>query len=662
MMFKLLFLLAILPAITAGAPRIGALTGDMQSSTEGRVHRALPSSSLDEDSLHQFDVLKFECHLSFNLTAAALSGYTVTKLAANEIPLDQIDFRFNHSLVIDSVWILENYIATLSVLGHDSIRIELSPSLPLGDSLQLGIAYHGTTAIIDPWGGFRWAQQLNWHPQIAWSMGDGLNLEPPPANYAWFPCHSDPTDKVLWEAWLRAPSNRAICSNGIRVDTLNNGDSTTTWHYRLDQPVSTYLISVAVSDYVIMTQRESNPRIENFVYPSRVTQAQTHFSNVPAVLDGFQALFGPYPFERFGYAMTRNGDMEHATCVFHYDQVVVSSNAYDWLLIHELSHQWWGDWVTCGDWRDLWLNEGFATFCEAVGLEVLHGRDAYMDRVTGDFYPAARGASDSYSIYDPDYYWGATVYQKGACVMHMLRELMGDSLFFLSLREFGQEHAFSSAVTADWQAELEQHYGSSLDWFFQPWVYGTRYPEYNVVLDLELAYLIIEQNQPTNTLFRMPIDVRIVSTEGDTSEFTLWNEAVRQQGWMIPNDSMQFTGWPASIEIDPYNKILKTAVYSILVGVGDRPSYSPVTFAIASVYPNPFNPSVTISFDVPWNTDVGLRVFTLTGREVTYQKLGSLAAGSHQVRWDGDGFASGIYLFRIETLGEFKFTKAILLK
>lgn len=662
MLRKLLLLLVIVSASGYAAPRDYGMWSEILPSIPEHIHHRTTLVSLDDDSLHRFDVIKFECHLGFDLNNTTLSGYTLTELSAHEIPLQRIDFRFNNSFTIDSIWAVEGYVTTLDYRANDSIVIGLNQVLPLNSSIHLGIAYHGIPDPIDQWGGFHWIPQSGWRPQTAYSMGDGLDLEPPPSNYAWFPCHSDPNDKVLWEAWMKVPSNRVVCTNGIRLDTVNNGDGTTIWHYRLNQPVSTYLISVAVGDYVIMNQRESNPLIENFVYPSRTTQAQTHFAHIPAVLDSFQRWFGPYPFERFGNTMTTIGDMEHATCVSHTDQTVVNNNSYDWLLFHEMSHQWWGDWVTCGDWRDLWLNEGFGTYCEALGLEAVSGHQAYSNYVVSDLFQAALNANDSYSIYDPDYYWGSTVYEKGACVMHMLRELMGDSLFFLSLREYGQEHAFGNAVTADWQAKLEQHYGESLDWFFQPWVYGTKYPRYHVTLDLgDIAGLMIEQTQTTNTLFRMPIDVRVICTNGDTSEFTLWNRAIRQESWMIPNDSMQISGWPASVEIDPYNKILKRVTYSVL-GTDEKPNSIPKEFAISSVYPNPFNPTTTISFSLPKSTITGLRVFTITGREVSFENLGQLTAGNHQFSWDGSRFASGIYLFRIETPLDNRITKAILLK
>ena len=640
------------------APRLVSPWDAVLSSEPLRSHCHLPRHTLDDDSLHRFDVLKYEPHLQFDLDQQTLSGQIEITLRADQIALGCIDLRLTTSLTVDSVWASDDYVTTFTRDGLDSLQVLLVPPLALGDTLRVGIAYHGSPAIVDGWGGFRWGQASGWRPQIAFSMGDGLDLDPPPANYTWFPCHAALGDKVLWECWFRAAANRVVSSGGVRVDTVHHADSTITWHYRLDQPVSTYLLYVAVSDYVIMVQRESGPRIENSVYPSRQAQAQSHFSNVPAVLDGFVALFGPYPFDRFGYAMTRIGDMEHATCVSHDDGCVESGHAWDWLLFHEMSHQWWGNWVTCGEWMDLWLNEGFGTYCEALGMEILYGFDSYMSYITGDIFPDARSANDSYSIYDPDYYWGDTVYHKGAAVMHMLRMLLGDSAFFHAWREFGQEHAFANAVTVQWQAKLEQHYGESLDWFFDAWVYGTRYPRYRVTYAVgDPNTLTIEQIQPTATLFRMPIDVEIVDSGGDTIRYTVWNDALRTQ--MFPDT--QCHGIPLSVVIDRHNKILKTVTYQIL-DAEPPPASVPAEFAIRSVYPNPFNATATVAFDLPASGPVRLRVFDLLGREVSRQDLGFHPAGSHRAVWDGSTLASGLYLLSIETAADSRWTKVTLIK
>jgi aminopeptidase N len=658
--------LVLTGAIAAGlraAPRPSSPWDAVLNRDQARPRCHLPRHTLDDDSLHRFDVLKYEPHLQFDLDQQTLWGQIEITLRADQIPLSSVNLRFVTSLTVDSVWADEDHFAAFTRNGLDSLQVLLVPPLALGDTVHVGVAYHGSPAIVDGWGGFRWGQSADWRPQIAFTNGDGLDLYPPPANYTWFPCHSALGDKVLWEGWFRAPANRVVSSCGVRVDTMHHADGTITWHYRLDQPVSTYLLFVAVSDYVIMVQRESGPRIENFVYPSRQTQAQSHFSNVPAVLDGFAALFGPYPFDRFGYAMTRIGDMEHATCVSHADDCVQAGNTWDWLLFHEMSHHWWGDWVTCGEWKDIWLNEGFATYCEALGKEIIYGFGSYMGYVTLNIFPRARSANDSYSIYDPDELWGETVYEKGAAVMHMLRMLLGDSSFFQAWREFGQEHAFGNVVTAQWQAKLEEHYGDSLDWFFRPWVYGTGYPQYFVTYGSMPWYpLIIEQRQPWATLFRMPVDLRAYYPNGDFLTVRVWVEALRSQSWNIGSLFDPFLPLD-SIVLDPHGKILKTVGYDGgLIPVGPQRSDLPREFRLLRIYPDPFNALATIDFELPKSSSVCLRVFNLLGEELFRRDAGTLTAGKHSLYWDGSRNASGLYLFRLDTPYASAIAKAILLK
>ena len=441
----------------------------------------------------------------------------------------------------------------------------------------------------------------------------------------------------------------------MRLDTLNEGDGTTSWHYRLDQPVSTYLFFISVSDYVIQVQRESNPLIENFVYPSRVDQAMVHFSNVPLVLDAWVELFGPYPFDRMGFNMTRIGDMEHATCVSHNDATVQANHLYDWLLVHEMSHMWWGNWVTCGDWRDLWLNEGFATYCEALGMEAIDGHQAYIDYVVGDLFDDALSTGEDFPIYDPDDYWGPTVYDKGGCVMHMLRYVLGDSLFFQAWREYGQEHAYGTAVTADWQAKLEEHYGESLDWFFQPWIYGTRYPQYWVTTYPDTRTFSVDQVQPWPTRFRMPVDILWHLSDHDTV-ITYWVDTTALSETPMPDG--------ASLDgvFDPEHMILCTYEWSIWISAEDQLAPLPEVFQITTLYPNPFNPSTTLTFALPRTSPVNLSVFDLLGREVDHITLGLFPAGVHSYQYDGSRHSSGVYLFRLETDAEAQVAKAVLLK
>ncbi len=647
--FMRLILLILLPLVCAaqGRDHFGVTwsgeTPRHEFCRHGRV------GTLD-DSLHQYDVQKIWCNLDVSLAMSQIHGDVRMLVAFNEIDLPRIDLRFTDNLIIDSVISPTHTVDSVTQRGDDSLQIYLSPALQFGDTADFTIYYGGTPVQIDTWGGMRFAPAQSWRSAICFTLGDGLDLETPPANYNWLPSFADPNDKVLWECRLTVPANNVGVSAGIRLPHVVNPDSTVTWHYRLDQPVSTYLLFVSVSDYVIMTQRESNPVIENFVYPQRVTQAEFHFEPVPACLDSFAANFGPFVFDRFGYNMTRIGDMEHATSVSHYDGAVVSNRGWDWILFHEMSHHWWGDWVTCGDWRDLWLNEGFATYCEALGMEWIRGEQAFRDYVRTDIQLVARAAGNQSTIYDPDYFWGGIVYEKGASVMHMLRWVMGDSLFFTALRDYGQQYAFSTATTVEFQAVCEVHYGSSLQWFFDQWVFeGTGYPQYDVVMEPTQSFSVTQRQ--SGTQFTMPVEVEFWSGNSRTGIDTLWiDPELLSYAPDVPFDSVSF---------DPRGWLLKTLIYTPNVSVQDVAVAH--AFAVSAAYPNPFNPTLTIEFTAPRAQAVTMRAYNINGQLVHEQ--GVLAApGANSIAWNAAAQASGIYMITLGTAHETRTVKAVLLK
>lgn len=608
-----------------------------------------------DDSLHFYDCLKLSSSLEYDLEGQSIAGWAGLSMISDEIPLSRIDLRFGHTLLIDSISAGVHSVDSVTRHGEDSLQVYVSPEMAVGDTVDLTVYYHGAPTPVDQWGGMFFNAASGSRPEICYTMGDGLNLEEPPANHAWLPCFNDPGDKVLSEFWMRVPTNRVAVGPGLRLETVDNGDNTHTWHYRLDQPVSTYLLFASVSDYQIMTQRESGPVIENFVYPAYWNAAQVHFLPVPQCLDSFAANFGPFVFDRFGYNMARNGDMEHVTSVTHYDGAVVNNRGWDWLLFHEMSHHWWGDWVTCADWRDLWLNEGFASYCEALGMEWVRGEADFRAYVKNDLQPAARNPQGTGTIYDPDYYWGTIVYEKGACVMHMLRFVMGDSHFFAALRDYGQQFAFSAATTVEFQAVCESHYDSTLQWFFDQWVFeGVNYPRFDVTYTTsDVPILAVNQIQSTN-FFTMPLEIACY----------IGDAIIVDTVWVIPDANgdwfTQEIGLFDSVKIDPNGWILKIATHHNFSGASEH-SPLPKSFDVTSTYPNPFNPTVNVTFESPISQEVTMSAFDVQGR-VVHKEQFVATPGSNIHSWNAADKPSGIYWIQLSTLNETRTAKAVLIK
>ena len=640
--------------IALACPRLHQKITGKPVSNVGPVREQPDLMSLDEDTLHNVDILGYELSAQVNITTQLMDAHSTISMAALTDSVHETWMSF-HGYDVDSVYTDNRDVVHIRG-GDDSLTFIFNPALAPDETTAVHVIYNGHPQHeggFNAWGGFFFRSR------VAFSMGDGLSTDPPPMTDYVMPCYLNPRDRATFESWWRVTTSRVAVSNGVLVDTVNHGDGTKTWHYKLEQAVPTYLMSVAIGEYMTVVQQEENPLVEYHIFPSYETRAETHFSNVLNFMEGFEERFGPYPFDRMSYAMTTFGDMEHVTCVHHHQSTVQGSHTYDWLLAHEMSHMWWGNWVTLGEWEDLWLNEGFASYCEALAMEHLHGSESYLDYVVNDLMNPYLSSGETFPIYDPQSYWSYTVYEKGGSVMHMLRQLLGDSTFFGAWSNYGEAHAYDVAVTADWQEELEDASDQDLDWFFQPWVYGAGYPRYYYAAwpgpeDSTLVYIRIRQNQTTSGYFSMPIDLRFEYAGGWDTTVTVWNNAVEEELFtvLIPDTFL-------SIDFDPSHNILCRSTYEDEAIVAPP---IPDEFDFSGAYPNPFNSTTTFDFNLPGSADVRLRIFDILGREVTTLSGGRMPPGNGRIRWQADGLPSGIYFAHLEAGTHSALAKVILLK
>ena len=323
---------------------------------------------------------------------------------------------------------------------------------------------------------------------------------------------------------------------------------------------------------------------------------------------------------------------------------------------HELAHQWWGDLVTCGTWADIWLNESFATYSEALWQEHVGGASAlksYMKDTLSEF----QFASWQRAIYDPVgqglNLFDRVVYSKGAWVLHTLRGAVGDSTFFNVLRAYRQKYQSKSAITAEFAAVVDSVMGIDMSWFFDQWIYGPGWPMYahsyswaNDTLSL-VVYQLQSQSWPT---YKMPMQVRVHHPGGSTDFVVL--DSMRTQSFGLPLSTQ-----PDSVELDPNYWILKTiGPPPLSVDVGE----TPIAYRLDQNYPNPFNPTTSIRFALPSSGFVRLEVFNTLGEEVTTLVAHELPAGIHAVNWNARDLASGVYLYRLRA-GDYVDTKKLLL-
>ncbi len=437
------------------------------------------------------------------------------------------------------------------------VRIALGRAHGAGEVVDVTVAYGGTPPVRG-FGSFVFGTHGGTQPIVS-------SLSEPFYAPTWWPCVDDPSDKAIVAMDLTVPDPLVGVSNGALAATLANPDATTTYQWRSSYPISTYLVSVAISNYSMLsdvyqpvTGGPPMP-VQHWVYPEKLAAAQNDFGVTVPMLEFFATAFGEYPFvaEKYGHALfNAGGAMEHQTATSYGAGLVGGDNFFDWIVAHELAHQWWGNLVTLPGWGETWLNEGFATYSEALWSEHLGGFPALRTYVASlDSRPFCGTLHDPPAGCD---IFGHTIYDKGAWVLHMLRRVVGDAAFFQGLRNWASDHAYANGSTADLRAVMESASGLWLGDFFDRWVYQSGEPAYRWGWSAAstpagwVTWVRIEQTQ-AGAVFVMPIDLRVATALGP-STFTVQNAAAAQDVALPPLPAP-----PTGVLLDPDLWILKSA-------------------------------------------------------------------------------------------------------
>ncbi|HVY47908.1 MAG TPA: M1 family aminopeptidase [Minicystis sp.] len=330
-----------------------------------------------------------------------------------------------------------------------------------------------------------------------------------------FPCHDKPHIKQTTELTARVPATWFALSNGALVDHGVDGDRAR-FHWKMDEPHPSYLFTLAAGEFAELTDEAGKVPLTYYVPRGKEDDGRRTFERTPDMIKRFGELTGvPYPWNKYAQIVVSDfifGGMENTTATTMYEFILLDERAAidvtsDDLIAHELAHQWFGDYVTCRDWSHGWLNEGFATFMEHVDRESHKGRDEYDYGVKNDmdsYFGEARGRYKR-PIVCQDYeapidIFDRHLYEKGACVLHMLRRRLGDDVFWRGVNHYLTRHAKGVVETRDLQRALEDVSGQSLDRFFEQWVYRPGHPELEVKIahDEGLLSVTVKQTQPTS--------------------------------------------------------------------------------------------------------------------------------------------------------------------
>ncbi len=543
-----------------GLPQPYAIPEEGKSANLFYHYYALPA-----DSAHDFDVTKYIINLKVNPASltSKLIGQTTIQAKSQISNLGGILLDFI-GLTVDSCKVNGNTV--LFTHGLSQLAIDLGGSYNPGSSFSVDVFYHG-----NPQAGFYFGTN-DYGAPVYYTFTEPYN-----SRY-WFPCYDYPNDKARCEIICTVPQGNFVVSNGHLVSSTTNPDGTKTFRWVENYPIATYLISITASNFTQLdtqvTFGAETLAVNYWVYPQDVGQALVDFRKTPKMITYFSNLWKSYPFFEDKYSMVQaelSGAMEHQTCT-SWGFPMTGDARYEHIVAHELAHHWWGNWVTCNDFANIWLNEGFASYAEALWQEYEYGPTAFKNHLIafeGAIF-ASRNGSVKYPIYDPPetYLFGTAVYKKGGWVLHMLRNLLGDSLFHKGLAYYGQIYSFSTATTQQFQSAMETYSGQDLDWFFDQWVYSPNYPIYKwswVYTSVGGKYyldLIINQTQSTPAVFKMPLEFKLATASKDTF-FTI-SDTLREQKYSLVLNSS-----PVSMTFDPNYKVLSadtTITYPALAG------------------------------------------------------------------------------------------------
>jgi aminopeptidase N len=521
---------------------------------------------------------------------------------------------------------------------HELI-ITLPTTLTTGSSATVEISYSGAPSLIEA--AFTTSTRPGSTQKVLYTLSEPYGARD------WWPCKQDLNDKVdSIDVYITAPSQYITVSNG--VEPVEPGyplivGSNKTTHFHHGHPIPAYLIAIAATQYTIYNQvaglgsalSPSFPII-NYLYPENLASNQTKLNVTPDILNFYETIIGPYGFrdEKYGHAQFGwGGGMEHTTVTF------MGSFGRE-LISHEMAHQWFGDKITCGSWKDIWLNEGITEYMSGCTVEHFDGDAAFINwktnkvtnitsQPTGNLYLNDSQINSVARIFD-----SRITYNKGSMVSNMLRYKLGDAVFFQALREYLSDpmFAYKYAVTDQFRIKLEQVSGVSLTEFFNDWIYNQGYPTYtinayNSAPGKATVQVSQTQSDPSVSFFESKVPLRFLSSTGAVYDTFIDNTYEGQ----IAIIDVPFV--ITSVIYDPKSEIISANNFATLSN--QNFDYD----SALNVYPNPSSDFLNI--DVPEDISLSKTIF--------YNNLGQKSFESDSNKINISELSNGIYFLEIET-------------
>lgn len=611
---------------------------------------------------HSFDVLNYKIYVDlYNCYLSPYpknySGIVTIKFKADSV-LNYISLNaVNTSMQIDSV----KSAGVSFTHTSDILKINLNRTYNPNDTAEV-IIYYKHKNVSDG----------------AFYASNGFvftDCEPEGAR-KWFPCYDRPSDKATLDLTARTPASVKLGSNGRLADSTKTGD-TIYYHWVSRDQIATYLITMASKvnynlDVFYWTKPSNGEQVPMRFYYNSGESAASYESTFLNMATFYSNTFTEHPFEKNGFAALNSqfswGGMENQTLT------TICPGCWETSLIaHEFAHQWFGDMITCETWADIWLNEGFATFIEALWDEHTSGYSAYKSNILSNAN-GYMGSNPGFAISNPD--WAvntpdvntlfnyAITYEKGACVVHLLRYVLGDSTFFAFIKSYANDpqFRFNSATIQKFKNKLNTFTGQDYGWFFDEWIYQPNHPSYSNQYYFEQyngGWTTGFRARQTNSYFyTMPIEIKVNYNDGSNTIYRVMNTYNNQPFFFTS------TKQPVSVEFDPNNNIvIKNATLSVT---------SPFPVELTS-----FTAQVKDNFVVlNWNTatemnNKGFEIyrakFNAEGLPGSYEKIGFVNGNGTTTTPNSYSFTAynseyGKYAYKLKQIdfsGKFEYSGAI---
>lgn len=515
-----------------------------------------------------FDALHYSIDTKFDRRQKMIFGETTVKLKPlrdkfRSVELDSVGLSYV------SVSLLNGTPLKFSV-SRESVKIALDKDYARNDTIGIKLIYSSKPSkgvyFVDA---SKRSSNIVYDAQV-WTQGETAETR------HWFPSYDFPDDKATTEQFITVEEGETAIANGELIGIRPNSDGTRTFHFSMKVPHSTYLTSLVVGNYKRIDETYRNVALGYFIYPDHSNIFRKAFGKTREMMRVFEEVTGiDYPFNKYDQTLVAKfelGGMENITATTLSDREILLADfptlqpGVEDLVAHELAHSWFGNLVTCKNWSELWLNEGFATFMEAVFRERMNGRSDYIQKIQADvkdYFADDIYKKNPHGVFNrfPDLkndesMFDSIVYQKAGAVIHTLRETVGDDAFWHGVKMYLRRHRGGNVETSDLKKAMEEASKTDLDWFFDQWVYGGGYPKINidpVFYENEgRIELDISQIQKSDALvpeaFIIPLEIELEFPDGRKAEMIRITK--KGEKFNFPADTK-----PVSIVIDPAVKI-----------------------------------------------------------------------------------------------------------